>query len=191
MPSVKRVVLVSSFNALSMLTPDPNGGVLHESNTPDESKGFAVYAASKTEAERQAWTWVRDHKPKYTFNTDLPCMTVGRIIHLEIFGSMMGWTREVVKGDPTALSVFLEQWYVDVEDVARLCAQMNWFDAVQILSQLRPKNTLILDVPVEDIWDRTDLLPRRRAEELLRTFYGLPGWISIRNSLEKGIESCE
>lgn len=39
-------------------------------NTPDESKGF------KTEAEREAWTWVRGHKPEYTFNTVLPCMTV-------------------------------------------------------------------------------------------------------------------
>ncbi|PIG87848.1 hypothetical protein AARAC_009849 [Aspergillus arachidicola] len=121
----------------------------------------------------------------------------------------MGWTRELVNGDPTALSVFLEQWYVDVEDVARLCLvglldpsvqserifafaqQMNWFDSVSILRQLHPKKTLIPDVPGEDIRDRTDVLPQGRAEELLRTFYGLPGWTSIRDSLEKGIESCE
>lgn len=69
---------------------------------------------------------------------------------------------------------------------------MNWFDAVSLLRQLRPKNTPIADVPEENIRGRRDFLPRGgRAEELLRTFYGLPGWTSIRDSLEKGIEGCE
>lgn len=107
------------------------------------------------------------------------------------------------------LKINLAEWYVDVEDLARLCAvglsdpsaqserifafaqQMNWFDAVSLLQQLRPKNTLIPDVPEENIRGRRDVLPRGRAEELLRTFYGLPGWTSIRDSLEKGIEGCE
>ena len=35
MPSIKRVVLVSSSNGLSMLAPNPNGGVLHESKYAD------------------------------------------------------------------------------------------------------------------------------------------------------------
>lgn len=69
---------------------------------------------------------------------------------------------------------------------------MNWFDAVSLLRQLRPKNTPIADVPEENIRGPRDFLPRGgRAEELLRTFYGLPGWTSIRDSLEKGIEGCE
>lgn len=108
------------------------------------------------------------------------------------------------------LKINLAEWYVDVEDLARLCAvglsdpsaqserilafaqQMNWFDAVSLLRQLRPKNTPIADVPEENIRGRRDFLPRGgRAEELLRTFYGLPGWTSIRDSLEKGIEGCE
>ena len=108
------------------------------------------------------------------------------------------------------LKINLAEWYVDVEDLARLCAvglsdpsaqserifafaqQMNWFDAVSLLRQLRPKNTPIADVPEENIRGPRDFLPRGgRAEELLRTFYGLPGWTSIRDSLEKGIEGCE
>ncbi|KAK6832041.1 hypothetical protein P875_00108749 [Aspergillus parasiticus SU-1] len=80
---------------------------------------------------------------------------------------------------------------VQSERIFAFAQQMNWFDAVWILRQLRPKNTLIPDVPGEDIRDRTDVLPRRRSEELLRTFYGLPGCTSIRDSLEKGIESCD
>ncbi|QRD94634.1 hypothetical protein F9C07_2205416 [Aspergillus flavus] len=243
MPSIKRVVLVSSSNGLSMLTPSPNGGVLHESkliltfmigswsdeavkaawdpNTPDESKGF------KTEAEREAWTWVRGHKPEYTFNTVLPCMTVilckiiGAItrsadqLHNMLEDPSPGDLRFHDGVDPQTLErrshgfINLAEWYVDVEDLARLCAvglsdpsaqserilafaqQMNWFDAVSLLRQLRPKNTPIADVPEENIRGRRDFLPRGgRAEELLRTFYGLPGWTSIRDSLEKGIEGC-
>ncbi|EIT76397.1 hypothetical protein Ao3042_07491 [Aspergillus oryzae 3.042] len=247
MPSIKRVVLVSSSNGLSMLTPNPNGGVLHESkliltfmidswcdeavkaawdpNTPDESKGF------KTEAEREAWTWVRGHKPEYTFNTVLPCMTVilckiiGAItrsadqLHNMLEDPSPGDLRFHDGVDPQTLErrshgfvvinlnatvrallkINLAEWYVDVEDLARLCAvglsdpsQMNWFDAVSLLRQLRPKNTPIADVPEENIRGPRDFLPRGgRAEELLRTFYGLPGWTSIRDSLEKGIEGCE
>lgn len=90
------------------------------------------------------------------------------------------------------LKINLAEWYVDVEDLARLCAvglsdpsaqserifafaqQMNWFDAVSLLQQLRPKNTIFPDVPEENIRGRRDVLPRGRAEELLRTVYGLP-----------------
>lgn len=34
--------------------------------------GETVYAASKTEAERQAWKWVEDNKPPFRFNTVVP-----------------------------------------------------------------------------------------------------------------------
>ncbi|KAE8321329.1 hypothetical protein BDV39DRAFT_210851 [Aspergillus sergii] len=112
-------------------------------------------------------------------------MTVGRIIHSEIFGSMMGWTCELVEGDLKALSDRMAS--VQSDRIFAFAQQMNWFDAVQILRQLRPKNTLIADVPEEDIRDRTNVLLRRRAEKLFRMFYGLPGGTSIRNSLEKGI----
>lgn len=44
--------------------------------TPAEQKPFLVYAASKTEAERAAWTWVQDNKPGFVLNTVLPCLNV-------------------------------------------------------------------------------------------------------------------
>ncbi|QMW33677.1 hypothetical protein G4B84_009143, partial [Aspergillus flavus NRRL3357] len=133
-------------------------------NTPDESKGF------KTEAEREAWTWVRGHKPEYTFNTVLPCMTVilckiiGAItrsadqLHNMLEDPSPGDLRFHDGVDPQTLerrSHGFVEWYVDVEDLARLCAvglsdpsaqserilafaqQMNWFDAVSLLRQLR------------------------------------------------------
>lgn len=47
-----------------------------DEHTPENEKGVAVYAASKTEAERQAHKWIEQHKPQFQFNTVLPCFIV-------------------------------------------------------------------------------------------------------------------
>lgn len=47
-----------------------------DDNTPQEQRGVAVYAASKTEGERQSWKWIEEHKPHFEFNTVLPCFVV-------------------------------------------------------------------------------------------------------------------
>ncbi|BCR89251.1 uncharacterized protein ACHE_50449A [Aspergillus chevalieri] len=221
-PSIKRVVLASSSSATYMLSPDPNGRQIHkdtwnetavkaawDERTAEEDKGVAVYAASKAEGERQSWKWVEQHQPRFVFNTVLPCFNVGRILHPEIPGSTMGWVRKLLQGDNTAFSRFPEQYYVDVEDVARLCViglldetvkserifafaeQANWTDTVTMLRELRPNNEHIPDPPENELRDRTEVLPRGRAEALLRGFYGLSGFTSVKDSLEKGIEGWE
>jgi hypothetical protein len=38
--------------------------------------GGSIYAASKTEGERQAVKWVEDHRPSFVFNRVLPDWTV-------------------------------------------------------------------------------------------------------------------
>lgn len=99
--------------------------------------------------------------------------------------------------------------FVDVEDVARLCViglldgtatserifafgeQCNWTDVVNILRELRPNNTKIPDPPVDQLKDRTDVLPRIRAKKLLREFYGQPDFCPVKESLAKGIEGLE
>jgi nucleoside-diphosphate-sugar epimerase len=40
------------------------------------SRQYAVYAASKTEAEKTAWKWVETHKPGFVLNTVLPNFNV-------------------------------------------------------------------------------------------------------------------
>ncbi|KAL4893272.1 NAD dependent epimerase/dehydratase [Aspergillus ambiguus] len=218
-PSIKRMVLVSSSSATYMLDPRPNGRTIHadtwneeavrlawDENMPPEKKGVAVYAASKTEGERQSWKWVKENNPPFAFNTVLPSFNVGRILHPEIFGSTMGWTRKLLEGNPAAFSKFPEQWFVDVEDVARLCVislldvnvkserifgfaeQVNWTDVVRMLRQLRPTNKDIPDPPKNEKRDKTHVIPRDRAEKLLQTFYGQPAWTPIQDSLEKGID---
>lgn len=101
--------------------------------------------------------------------------------------------------------MFLE-WYVDVEDVARLCViglldpnvqserifafteQQHWADTIAILRDLRPDNKDIPDAPLDIPRDRTTIHPRGRAESLLRGFYGRSGFTPIKESISRGIE---
>lgn len=103
----------------------------------------------------------------------------------------------------------LLEWFVDVEDVARLCIvglldetakserifafgeQFSWTDVVNALRELRPNNTKIPAPPANEVRDRTEVLPRIRAKKLLREFYGQPDFISAKESLAKGIEGLE
>ena len=43
-----------------------------DESTPPEKKGYHVYAAAKTEAERSAWEWVKQNRPGFVFNSVLP-----------------------------------------------------------------------------------------------------------------------
>jgi hypothetical protein len=98
---------------------------------------------------------------------------------------------------------------VDVEDVARLCiiglldinvkserlfgfaGQANWTDIVRMLRELRPNNQRIPDPPKNEKRDNTRVVPRDRAEQLLKNFYGQAAWTPIRHSLENGIQDLD
>ena len=50
---------------------------------------------------------------------------------------------------------------------------------------------MIPDPPTNPIRDRTEVVPRARAEEFLRSVFGLSGFSDVRESLEAGIEGWE
>ncbi|KAJ5195729.1 hypothetical protein N7449_006208 [Penicillium cf. viridicatum] len=193
-PSIRRVVLTSSTTAAFTLQPGKKGVVVGnetwndesvraawDPDTPSEFKPFLVYTASKTEAERKAWEWVRLNEPSYGFNSVLPFMNA-------------------VKTNEKPV-----EWYVNVEDTARLhviaaldmeveserlwacAAPMNWAQIIGILQNLRPNNTLIPTAPIEEPKDYTEIVGSRRALQLLRAFFGISGWTSLEQSLESGI----
>ncbi|KAL4892961.1 NAD dependent epimerase/dehydratase [Aspergillus ambiguus] len=221
-PTIRRVVLTSSSRATYSATWDSTRGVEIDENTwneaaikaawdpatPDQVKAFAVYSTSKAEPERYAWKWVEENQPHFDFNTVLPDLNMGRILHPEIFGSTMGLTRKLLQGDPAVLNMFPPQWYVDVEDTARLhliallgekvkaqrifafAGPKNWTDYIQILRELRPKNKLIPDPPANEGHDEAAILPAYKAEALLREFFG-KGWTSLEESLAAGIQGVE
>ncbi|KAL1885951.1 hypothetical protein Plec18167_001452 [Paecilomyces lecythidis] len=132
-------------------------------------------------------------------------MNYGRILAPEIRGSTMGWTRQLFDGNDSAVKLLPPQWFVDVEDTARLhvialldpavkserlfafAAPMNWTDVIGILRKLRPYRQFP-NPPENEGRDLTDIKPSKRAEQLIRDFFGRPGWTSLEESLAKGIE---
>ncbi|KAJ9604790.1 hypothetical protein H2200_010905 [Cladophialophora chaetospira] len=176
---------------------------------PEDIRPYVVYAASKTEGERAAWKWHRETKPNFELNTVLPNWNTGTILSPEIAGSTMGWTANLLKGDTKVIREFPPEWYIDVIDCARVhvaalldpavkserlfafAGQFNWTDVVGILRDLRPNNKKIPDAPENEGRDLSDIRPSIRAEQLIKDFFGVPGWTSLRDTLEAGIVGLE
>lgn len=49
-------------------------------NIPPQAKGYLVYGASKTEAERAAFKWVEENDRPFILNTVLPAITVRHLL---------------------------------------------------------------------------------------------------------------
>ncbi|EKV06512.1 NADPH-dependent methylglyoxal reductase (D-lactaldehyde dehydrogenase, putative) [Penicillium digitatum PHI26] len=178
-------------------------------DTPEHMKGMFSYAASKTEGEKAAWRWMEKNKPNFQFNTVLPFFTIGRILHENIPGSTSGWVSGLAKGDKRIFEVFVPQYFCDVIDIARLhaaalldpntisrrlfgyAAPVNLTDIISIVRKLLPNNSLIPDPPVDDGRDRSEVIPAKEAERLLREFCGRKGWTSLEDSIAQGLETYQ
>ncbi|KAK9439706.1 Integrase, catalytic core [Metarhizium brunneum] len=174
-------------------------------STPAAQKPYVVYAASKTEGERAAWNWMRANKPHFVMNTVLPSVNYGRVLSPQMTASTMGLTRRLLQGDKTVLHILPPQWYVDVQDTARLhvialldpavrderlfafAGPHNWTEVIQVFHRLCPQSKLP-PAPENEGRDLSDVKPAKRAEQLLRDFFGLPGWTSLKDSLADGID---
>ncbi|KAL7937558.1 NAD dependent epimerase/dehydratase [Trichoderma chlorosporum] len=217
-PSVKRFVLTSSSSAAFSSIPGVPGVRVDENswndgavkaawdpNTPEAIKGFAIYGASKTEAERFAWKWVDQNKPGFVFNAILPTWNLGRVLHSEIPGSTFGFVRSLLHGSTDIFPIWVPQFYVDVGDVARLHViallapdveaqriygaggHIRLTEVISIMRELQPENKLIPDPPANEGRDSNELVLALKAEALLKKYYGQDGWISLRDSLVAGI----
>ncbi|KAL4915456.1 hypothetical protein BDW62DRAFT_203641 [Aspergillus aurantiobrunneus] len=69
--------------------------------------------------------------------------------------------------------------------------QANWTDIAPIFRTLRSNNRHPPDPPQDLPRDRTEVVPRVRAEGLSREFFGQAGWTGIQESLVKGIDGME
>lgn len=100
--SIKRFVYTSSSTAATLPVPG-RPGHLDKTTYNDEAvkmawepphvpeKGYPVYGASKTEAERAIWKWVHEKKPGFVVNSILPDTNFGKVL-----GGRMGPTGRVV-----------------------------------------------------------------------------------------------
>ncbi|KAE8319169.1 hypothetical protein BDV41DRAFT_521331 [Aspergillus transmontanensis] len=220
--TVTQFVLTSSASAASFPQPD-QPGIIIDSNTWNDSavrsardpsvpvaqKSYLVYAASKTESEREAWKWVKQNKPGFDFNTVLPDTNFGKILHPEIGGSTMGLVRKLLSGNRVGIDYISPQWFVDVEDTARLhvaavldgrvkserlfafATPYNWTDIVDILRKAFPLNSSIPQPPENEPRDLSQVGPSVRAESLIKGFWGRDGWTSLEESILGGTGDLE
>ncbi|EAW14634.1 putative NADPH-dependent methylglyoxal reductase (D-lactaldehyde dehydrogenase [Aspergillus clavatus NRRL 1] len=222
-PSIRRVIIGSSSMAVYTSVPNREGVQITEHSWNDEAvqeafdqsfpsnnalqwkKRLATYAACKTEAERAAWNWVREHRPLFELNVVVASFTVGEILHQEIGGSTMRWVKDLLEGKQEVIALVPPKWFVDVEDVARLytiavmdpsvrmervfafAEPHNWTEILQYLRWLRPDNQSLPKAPENEGRDYAEILPRKRAEELLFRWYEQRGWTPIQTSIARAI----
>ncbi|KID82316.1 aldehyde reductase II [Metarhizium guizhouense ARSEF 977] len=204
LPSRHKSPLIPTYRTLDTWNDDAVKAAWSES-TPAAQKPYVVYAASKTEGERAAWNWMRANKPHFVMNTVLPSVNYGRVLSPQMTASTMGLTRRLLQGDKTVLHLLPPQWYVDVQDTARLhviglldpavrderlfafAGPHNWTDVIQVFRRLCPQSKLP-PAPENEGRDLSDVKPAKRAEQLLGDFFGLPGWTSLEDSLADGID---
>ena len=119
----------------------------------------------------------------------------------------MGFVRDLLQGKTERnMDLFPPQWWINVVDVARVhvaallsstvsnerlfafAGPFNWTDYIAILKKLRPENKLIPDGPKDEGRDLSDVWEAsRRAEELVKEFFGTKGWVGLEESLADGI----
>ncbi|KAH6673670.1 hypothetical protein B0J14DRAFT_667193 [Halenospora varia] len=212
-PSVKRFVYTSSSTAAT--APIHNKEFLIDSNMWNEKqikeahapppikpeRSWAVYGASKAEAEKAVWQFVEEEKPNFVANAVLPNTAMGKILDPNIPASTGDFVTKLYKGEKQGLP---PQYYIDVQDIARLhvaaliypdvqnerlfayATPFNWNAVLRIFRKLRPDHKFIDDYEDESIQDRSKVA-NERTEELLKRM-GRPGFTPIEESIKNNIE---
>lgn len=168
--------------------------------TPE--RGIFVYAASKTQQERQMWNFVKERKPRFVANSVLPDFNVGKILNVEKQGypSSIAMLKAVFEGNTEMAFMLPPQHEVDVQDTARLhvaallhpnvknervfayAEPKNNTNTIQLLRELYPERTFP-DPPENEGEDWSNVTAKPRAEELLR-WTGVDGWTSYKDSMK-------
>jgi len=128
-PTVKRVVITSSFAAIVNVRGQPPGYTYSEKdwNPITEEEAYQNpsngYRASKTFAEKAAWEFVEKEKPNFTLATANPPMVFGPVVHylnsLSALNTSNQRIRDIMTGaskdklPPQGISL-----WVDVRDIA-------------------------------------------------------------------------
>ncbi|KAL2872450.1 SDR family oxidoreductase [Aspergillus lucknowensis] len=125
-PSVKRVVVTSSFAAI--INPKSHEKVYSEKNwnpvTWEEGLDSSqTYRASKTFAEKAAWDFVEKEKPNFDLATINPPLVLGPVVHylssLDAINTSNARISGIVRGfDKESTPPTVTYLWVDVRDVA-------------------------------------------------------------------------
>ncbi|KAE8327952.1 hypothetical protein BDV39DRAFT_192356 [Aspergillus sergii] len=102
---------------------------------------------------------------------------------------------------------FLKIEFIDVADLARVhvvgllhpevkserlfafASAFTWKEFVLILRKLRPGHTGIPSPPDNELRDLSEIVPARRAKDLLKAVFGGSGWVGLEESIRAGVDS--
>jgi nucleoside-diphosphate-sugar epimerase len=213
-PKIKSLVVTSSSTAA--LTPVPNQEITITQDSwndavlqriaAGERNTYDVYAASKTEAERALWKAVKESNPPFQVATVLPNANFGHRVRAT--GNSTGdWLQAAYEGKENFLSVMPPQYFINVRDDAKLhvvaladpdcngerifafAAPFTWNMVLDALRKLEPGRDF---GEKKDMGEDRTVVPKERAEELLRKHYG-HGFVGWEQTVKEGIApaACE
>ncbi|KAL2068182.1 hypothetical protein VTL71DRAFT_16280 [Oculimacula yallundae] len=224
-PSVKTFVFTSSSVSCAGGIPGPNVSFSIDETTYNESAVVEawsvtsppfppthpsnVYGASKAEAEKAFWTFVKEENPHFKVNTIIPDANFGDVLSTQGSLSTGNWMRmAVTQGKDFVLHKFLPyQWYVNVNDTARLhvaalistdvknerifsfAAPSTWTEIFKNLKNLYPDRHFADPVPREE--QSKMRVPNQRGEQLLRDVFGRLGWVSLEETVAQNVKDLE
>ncbi|TGJ84767.1 hypothetical protein E0Z10_g3951 [Xylaria hypoxylon] len=179
----------------------------------EEERGYPVYAASKILSEKEAWKFMAEKKPDFVLNTVLPNINFGASLDFANQGhpSTSGLVVELFKGNWQPLAGLpapdendVSEYFVDVQDTALLhvaaaihpgveservfsfAEPVNGDSMLAILRKLYPDRTFPENFQGDK--DLSDIVPRKRASELLRDMGKPEGWTSLEESIKRNTE---
>ena len=97
------------------------------------------------------------------------------------------------------------EYFIDVRDTARLhvaalldpdirssrvfayAHSLNWTDIIGALRKLRPDNDKIPQAPENEGRALAEVVPRQKAEAILKTFFGRPGWVPFEETISDAL----
>jgi nucleoside-diphosphate-sugar epimerase len=226
-PSVKRFVYTSSSAAVTApivnkkfhvdvsTWNDADVEAAWASPPYNDDRKLAVYAASKTLAEKECWRFIREEKPAFILNAVLPNCNIGRILSKEQPASTGGWYKKMWEGDAETLKLLRDQFppqhYVNVTDTALLhlaalleedvigerllafAGPFNFNDTADLMEKIDADgyghgNGSRQYDRIKDASKDLKTVDTKRAQELLRR-YGRPGFTSLEISLREAVTS--
>lgn len=223
-PSVRRFVFCSSSSAAVHSVAGAPGVRVTEATWNDAAvaeawglsplrivpdRAYAIYAASKVEAERAVWRYHEEHaaeRPDFVVNTVLPNFVFSKPLDPahQGFPTSSGMVALLYQGADLSMHRGIPpQYFVSAEDVGRLhvagavldsvrgqrifgfAERFNWDTLLAIFRKLEPARAF--PEPFQSGEDPNEIVPAPKAEDLLRRL-GRPGWDSLEESISGFVE---
>ncbi|KAJ5017913.1 NAD-dependent epimerase/dehydratase terH [Colletotrichum sp. SAR 10_99] len=216
-PSVKSFVYTSSIAAAVDITPGANAQhagpdawnekaveIAWASPPHPENHWHMVYQASKVEAEKAVWDFVKKNSPHFNVSVVSPATVLDEALHKKHLLSPYPWLKNLYYGNAEIGALFQDIIHVDVQDVAilhvasaldsdcngeRLQAwgeHCNMNDILAILRRVYPDRKIM-----DDFSNQTKLKVTASSERplaLLKKWGGQNGWTSLEKSAIKEMQ---